>query len=244
MIITSLENNKVKDLIKLNMKKYRDLTSTFLVEGEHLVQEAYKSGLLEEIIIEDGFEIDIDCEKLVVNHEIISKISNLDNPPYVIGLCKKKDTSISIGKRILLLDEIQDPGNLGTIIRSAVAFNIDTIILSENCVDLYNPKVIRATQGMIFHTNILSINGMDAVKLIKDNKIPIYGTDVNNGVDARSLSDSDKEKFALVMGNEGNGVRNTIKELCDKNLYINMNNNVESLNVAIATSILLYELGR
>ena len=244
MIITSLENNKVKDLIKLNMKKYRDLTSTFLVEGEHLVQEAYKSGLLKEIIIEDGFEIDIDCEKLVVNHEIISKISNLDNPPYVIGLCKKKDTSINIGKRILLLDEIQDPGNLGTIIRSAVAFNIDTIILSENCVDLYNPKVIRATQGMIFHTNILSINGMDAVKLIKDNNIPIYGTDVNNGVDARSLSDSDKEKFALVMGNEGNGVRNTIKELCDKNLYINMNNNVESLNVAIATSILLYELGR
>ncbi|MBR6948798.1 MAG: RNA methyltransferase [Bacilli bacterium] len=244
MIITSLENNKVKDLIKLNMKKYRDLTSTFLVEGEHLVQEAYKSGLLKEIIIEDGFEIDIDCEKLVVNHEIISKISNLDNPPYVIGLCKKKDTSINIGKRILLLDEIQDPGNLGTIIRSAVAFNIDTIILSENCVDLYNPKVIRATQGMIFHTNILSINGMDAVKIIKDNKIPIYGTDVNNGVDARSLSDSDKEKFALVMGNEGNGVRNTIKELCDKNLYINMNNNVESLNVAIATSILLYELGR
>ena len=244
MIITSLENNKVKDLIKLNMKKYRDLTSTFLVEGEHLVQEAYKSGLLKEIIIEDGFEIDIDCEKLVVTHEIISKISNLDNPPYVIGLCKKKDTSINIGKRILLLDEIQDPGNLGTIIRSAVAFNIDTIILSENCVDLYNPKVIRATQGMVFHTNILSINGMDAVKLIKDNKIPIYGTDVNNGVDVRSLSDSDKEKFALVMGNEGNGVRNTIKELCDKNLYINMNNNVESLNVAIATSILLYELGR
>lgn len=244
MIITSLENNKVKDLIKLNMKKYRDLTSTFLVEGEHLVQEAYKSGLLKEMIIEDGFEIDIDCEKLVVTHEIISKISNLDNPPYVIGLCKKKDTSINIGKRILLLDEIQDPGNLGTIIRSAVAFNIDTIILSENCVDLYNPKVIRATQGMIFHTNILSINGMDAVKLIKDNNIPIYGTDVNNGVDARSLSDSDKEKFALVMGNEGNGVRNTIKELCDNNLYINMNNNVESLNVAIATSILLYELGR
>ena len=244
MIITSLDNNKVKDLIKLNMKKYRDLTSTFLVEGEHLVQEAYKSGYLNEIIIEDGYDIDIDCEKIVVTHEIVSRISNLDNPPYVLGLCKKKDNNVVLGKKILLLDEIQDPGNLGTIIRSAVAFNIDTIILSENCVDLYNPKVIRATQGMIFHTNIYSIDGMDAVKLIKDNAIKLYGTDVNNGVDARTLSNDDKKSYSLVMGNEGNGVRNSIKELCDKNLYINMNNNVESLNVAIATSILLYELGR
>ena len=244
MIITSLDNNRIKELIKLNMKKYRDLTSSFLVEGEHLVQEAYKSGCLEEIIIEDGHNIDIDCKKIVVTHEILSKISNLDNAPYVIGLCKKKIDNYNLGKKILLLDEIQDPGNLGTIVRSAVAFNIDTIILSENSVDLYNPKVIRATQGMIFHINIFTMNGMDAIKLIKDNNISIYGTDVNNGVDVRSLSDEDKQSFALVMGNEGNGVRDSIKSLCDKNLYINMNNNVESLNVAIATSILLYELGR
>ena len=88
------------------------------------------------------------------------------------------------------------------------------------------------------------MNGIDCINELKSLNIPIYGTDVNNGVDVRSLSENDKNRFALVMGNEGNGVRQSIKDLCDKNLYIEMNKNVESLNVAIATSILLYELGR
>ena len=153
------------------------------------------------------------------------------------------DAEASLNK-LLLLDEIQDPGNLGTIIRSSVAFNVDTIILSENTVDLYNPKVIRATQGILFYINIISMNSLEAIRELKMLNIPIYGTDVDSGVDARTLRDSDKQSFALVMGNEGNGVRDIVKEQCDKNLYISMNSNVESLNVAIATSILLYELGR
>lgn len=244
MIITSCDNKKIKDLAKLNNKKYRDLTGEFLVEGEHLVIEAFNSGCLKEIIIEEGVHLPVDYNYTEVSHEVISKLSSLDTSSNIIGVCSKSNNNSIIGDKILILDEIQDPGNLGTIIRSAVAFNINTIILTENTVDLYNPKVIRATQGMLFHINIISMNGIDCINELKSLNIPIYGTDVNNGVDVRSLSENDKNRFALVMGNEGNGVRQSIKDLCDKNLYIEMNKNVESLNVAIATSILLYELGR
>lgn len=244
MIITSLENNKIKEIAKLNKKKYRDLTGKFIVEGEHLILEAINSGSLEEIFMLEDCSLSFDAPTTYVSLEVMSKLSELDTPSNVIGICRKNDNKEIIGKKILILDELQDPGNLGTIVRSAVAFNIDTIVLTENTVDLYNPKVIRATQGMIFHTNIVSLNGEAAIKKIKSKNIKVYGTDVNNGVDARSLSNTDKESFALIMGNEGNGVRDNIKSLCDKNLYIDMNKNVESLNVAIATSILLYELGR
>lgn len=244
MIITSVDNNKIKDLAKLNKKKYRDLTGKFLVEGMHLVLEAYKSGVLEEIIILEDVALPIDVTYTIVSNEVMAKLSSLDTPSNIIGVCTKDNKNEIIGDRILILDELQDPGNLGTIIRSAVAFNIDTIILTENTVDLYNPKVVRATQGMLFHTNIISYNGIDAINHLKSLDVPIYGTDVDHGVDVRTLSSRDKTKFALVMGNEGNGVRKVIKDMCDKNLYIDINKNVESLNVAIATSILLYELGR
>ena len=168
----------------------------------------------------------------------------METPSTVMALCNRFVSEDIIGERILILDEIQDPGNLGTIIRSAAAFNISTIILSENTVDLYNPKVLRATQGMFYHVNIISRNASEVVTLLHNLEIPVYGTDVGGGCDVRSLEANEKEKFALVVGNEGNGVRSEISHMCDKNLYIKMNKNVESLNVAIATSILLYELGR
>ncbi len=143
-----------------------------------------------------------------------------------------------------MLDEIQDPGNLGTIIRSSVAFGIDMIILSENTVDLYNPKVLRATQGMYCHIPIVSVDASKAITFLKNNQYHIYGTNVNNGVDARTLNKDDKEKFCLIVGNEGNGVSKEIQAMCDKNLYIPMKKEVESLNVGVACSILLYELER
>ncbi len=244
MIITSTDNKKIKELTKLHKRKYREEYGKFLIEGEHLVIEAINSGCLEEIFIKKGTVLSIDYPSTVVSEEVFSKMSILDTPTNVIGVCRIRNNKNIIGNKILLLDEIQDPGNLGTIIRSSVAFNVDTIILSENTVDLYNPKVIRATQGILFYINIISMNSLEAIRELKMLNIPIYGTDVDSGVDARTLRDSDKQSFALVMGNEGNGVRDIVKEQCDKNLYISMNSNVESLNVAIATSILLYELGR
>lgn len=143
-----------------------------------------------------------------------------------------------------MLDGIQDPGNLGTIIRSSVAFNVDTIILGSNTVDLYNPKVVRATQGMLFHTNIINADLKDVILELKAKEIPIYGTKVEYGEDVRNFPSKDKKRYGLVVGNEGAGVSDEVLDLCDKYIYIDMNECVESLNVSIATSIILYELNR
>lgn len=243
MTITSVENKKIKQLAKLKQKKYRDMADIFLVEGEHLVEEALKANRLIEIILLEGTTFSTNLPITYVSKEVMHKLTDLDTPTVIIGVCKKNTDNKYIGQKYLILDDIQDPGNLGTIIRSAVAFNITTIILSKNSVDLYNPKVIRATQGMLFHINIISGKITDMINDLKKLGTTIYGTDVVRGIDVRSLSKNEKKNFALVMGNEGNGIKKEVKSLCDKNLYIKMNNKVESLNVAVATSIILYELG-
>ena len=158
MVVTSLENERVKRWTKLQKKKYREEFGEYIVEGEHLVLEAYKAGVLVELILEENEDVIVDVPFTYVTKEVIDKISSLDSPCSILGVCKKIDSNEIVGNKILILDDIQDPGNLGTIIRSAVAFNIETIILSENTVDLYNSKVLRATQGMIFHTNIVKMN--------------------------------------------------------------------------------------
>lgn len=244
MLITSIENDKIKKYLKLKDKKYRDLYNLFLVEGEHLVIEAYRTGLLEEILLESNEVTVLNVPITYVTKEILSKLSNLETPSHIIGICHKKEESTNLGNKILLLDRIQDPGNLGTIIRSSKAFNIDTIILGDGSVDLYNDKVIRATQGIGFHINIINRNLIEVIKELKNMEIPVYGTKVEYGEDIKTLTRRDKEKFALIMGNEGRGVDSNILDLCDKYIYIELNSEVESLNVAIATSILLYELDR
>ena len=157
MVITSLDNERIKNICKLQKKKFRDSTGLYLIEGEHLVLEAVKSNVIDTIILLDGENINVDCEKIYVSSDILKKISTMDNPPKIMAVCKKKKNDKIIGKKILLLDEIQDPGNLGTIIRSSVAFNVSTIVLSEKCVDLYNSKVLRATQGLFNHINIVNM---------------------------------------------------------------------------------------
>ena len=239
MIITSLSNNKIKGICKLKEKKYRDSSNTFLIEGEHLVEEAYKNILLKEIIVLEGYSYNYEVDTIYVNDSVMKKISSMDSIPSIIGICKKKDNNV-IGSSILILDGIQDPGNLGTIIRSSVAFNIDTIVLSTNTVDLYNSKVIRSTQGMIFSTNIIVKDIYNFIKELKDNNYIIYGTKVDSGIDIRDINIP--SKYALVIGNEGNGISEDISNLCDSHLYIKMNDKVESLNAGVATSILLYEI--
>ena len=240
MVITSLDNKKVKEVVKLQSKKYRDLTNTFVVEAEHLVEEAEKCGIVKELfLVEDEFVDSNDVN--YVTPEIMKKMSSMESPSNILAVCEKSNSKEIIGNKILLLDNIQDPGNLGTIIRSSVAFGVTTIILSTDTVDLYNPKVIRASEGMFCNINIITMDLEEAISIIKSKGISVYGTDVVNGSDVRSITD--KSSYALIMGNEGNGLKEEIKKLCDKNLYIPMNNNCESLNVGVACSILLYELG-
>lgn len=242
MLYTSVNNEKIKNLKKLNNKKYRDLYDLFLVEGEHLVNEAYCSGVLEEVFILEGNDYSIDIKKSYASRDVLRYVSCLDNPSNIIGICRKRKSELS-GDKIVVLEDIQDPGNLGTIIRSCVAFNVDTLILSKNTVDLYNSKVIRATQGMIFKLNIIIVE--DLVEIIKNLKLEnykIYSTNVNGGNSLKSIEKSDK--FVIIMGNEGKGVSAALDSLCDSFIYIDMNKLCESLNVGVATSIILYEFGR
>lgn len=241
MVYTSTDNKKIKELKKLNIKKYRDQSNLFLVEGEHLVLEAYRKGLLEELFLEENTILNLDVKTSYLSRNVIKFISELDNPSNIIGLCKKVEEK-EIGNKILVLDDIQDPGNFGTIIRSAVAFNIDTIVVSNNTVDLYNSKVIRASQGMLFNINIIRKDLNNFVPELKKLGYKIYATKVNGG---KSLKTIEKmKKFAIIMGNEGAGVSDNLMSLADSYLYIDMNSNCESLNVAVATSIILYELDK
>ena len=153
MVITSVNNEHIKEVCKLKEKKYRDITNTFLFEGEHMLFEAYKANLIKEIFVLYGVDISLDVKITYVSEAVMKKISSMESIPNVIGVAYKKEEDI-IGNKILILDDIQDPGNLGTIIRSSLAFGIDTVVLSKNTVDLYNSKVIRATQGLVFHMNI------------------------------------------------------------------------------------------
>lgn len=240
-VISSLDNKKIKNYSKLLQKKYRDIDNLFIVEGEHLVKEAYTSKVLVEVIMCEDYEVDIDVPITYVTYEVIKKLSNTLNPQRIMGICKKVDRK-EIGNKVLILDDIQDPGNLGTIIRSSVAFNIETIILSNNSVDVYNDKVIRASEGMFFKINIIRDDIVKIINELKDNDYMIYGTKVDNGEDINKIRVP--FKYALVMGNEGAGVSDKVLSLCDKYLYIPMNSNCESLNVGVATSIILFCLNK
>ena len=156
------------------------------------------------------------------------------------GYIKKEDKKI--GNKVIILDDITDPGNLGTIIRSAVAFNFDTVILSNNTTDLYNPKVIRATEGMLFNINIIRDNLLNIIPKLKEEKYFILGTKVTNGKDITKYRNINK--IALIMGNETRGMNRDLDNLCDDYIYIKMNNKCESLNVGVSASILMYELNK
>lgn len=238
MLITSVNNDKVKELVKLKDKKYRDNSNSFFVEGQDLCDEAYNSGLLREVYILDGSDNIYDgIPYSYVSTDVMKKISDMPSITNYFGVCTKKVEN-KPGNRIIILDNIQDPGNLGTIIRSATAFNFDTIVLSTDTVDLYNPKVVRSTKGMLFNINII-VRDLDTY-LKELDEYTIYGTDVTNGIDISS--EKIPEKLAIVIGNEGKGISDNVRKYCNKFLYINMSNKCESLNAGVSASILMYEV--
>ena len=240
MHITSINNEYIKEISKLNEKKYRDKSNKYLIEGLHLVTEALKYDIIDTIIIREDFSYETDIKHIIVSNEVMKKLSDNPSIPKIMAIVYKKESTI-FGNKILLLDRLQDPGNLGTIIRSAVAFNFDTIILSNDTVDLYNSKVLRSTQGMLFNINILRQDLTSVINELKNNNYTIYGTKVDNGNDVKKINNTNK--FALIIGNEGTGISDNILKQCDKYLYIKMNNNCESLNAGVAASILMYEMG-
>lgn len=237
-MIESANNNKIKEIIKLKDKKYQNIENKFLIEGKHLIEEAIKHGYLEEMFVLDGYTYNYD-NITYVSENVMRKISDLKTIPNMVGVARKISNGQIRGK-VLLLDDIHDPGNMGTIIRSSIAFGIDTLVISNNSVNIYNPKVLRATEGMIFNANIIIDDTSNIIKLLKDDNYTIYITDVTGGNELKKVDFEDK--CAIVIGSEASGVNEKIKELADKRLYIKMSDKCESLNAGIATSIILYEL--
>ncbi|MDD3341658.1 MAG: RNA methyltransferase [Bacilli bacterium] len=241
MLYTSVHNEKIKEMNKLKTKKYRDQTGLFLIEGMHLVEEAYKHGYLKEVFLKEDTAFTIEVPSSYVSQSVMKFLSDLESPPEVIGVCyKQKDAKL--GNRIVILEDVQDPGNIGTIVRSAVAFHADTIVLTEGCADIYSTKVVRASQGMLFSVSILQNQLEEIIPQIKEKGLPIYATKVNGGNDVKKIEKTGK--FAIIMGNEGKGVSKEAIEMSDTYLYIPMSPLCESLNVGVATSILLYELDK
>lgn len=239
MKIESINNDKVKRWAHLKEKKFREQENLFLVEGDHLVKEALKKGVVKELIaLNSNYEVE-NIPFYEVTPSIMKKISSQVSISEVIAVCKKLESKPITGN-VCLLDNIQDPGNLGTIIRSALAFNIETIILSNDTVDLYNDKVIRASEGMIFHLNFLKGNLPLIINELKNKNYQIYGTDVNNGTSLKDIAFS--HKSAIIIGSEGQGMKNSLVPLCDELINIPLNESCESLNAGVAASIIFYEL--
>ena len=249
-IINSLQNETIKYFTKLNEKAFRKQEQKFIVEGKHLVEEALKTSLVETIISSDiNYLNQVEgIEKYLVNDNIIKKISNTKNPQNVLGIVKMFDTTEKILEEelkktkssLVMFDDINDPGNLGTLIRTAAALGYNGIILSNSSVDIYNDKTVRASQGSIFKTKIIYTDLEKIIKTLKKNNYTLIGTSLKHSV---LLEDVKKEeKFVICLGNEARGISDKVLNLMDANIKLTMHNDGESLNVMVAGSIIMYEM--
>ena len=239
MLITSKDNNRIKQIRKLLNKKYSLEKGLFVVEGENLVEEAIKNNLLTDLFVLVGNECKYNFKYDEVTYDVMKSISDLKSTPRILGIAKIKESK-EIGNRIILLDDIQDPGNAGTIIRNAVAFGVDTVIFSKTSVSPFNEKTLRSTGGMIFNINIIIDDLSNIISNIKDKNIKVIGTSLDTSKSLETLEKIDN--FAIIFGNEGNGVSKEILQLCDDVIKINMSNKCESLNVSVSSGIILYNL--
>ena len=236
-MIDSVNNEKIKYFKKLRDKKYILEEKKYIIESEHLVEEAYKSGLLLEVITSKS-DTNYDVKTTYVSEKVLKSISLLPSAPNIMGVVKYKESNEIVGNKIVLLDNVQDPGNVGTIIRSALAFNVDTVILSNDSVNLFNDKMIRSSEGTIFKMNVIKMNLRSAIEKIHSLGIKVYYADMNGTIDLDNAKIND---YALVLGSEGKGISDYIKELSDESINIPMNNLCESLNVSVTGGIIMYK---
>lgn len=227
-----LTKNEIIEYKKLLQKKYRQETSTYIIEGKHLVEEALKANIIITIISTEKF-FDFQ-DTLYCRESEIKKLSTTVTPQNVIAICRMVKPK-NVGSNILLLNKINDPGNLGTLIRTAKAFGYNDVVIEG--VDLYNAKVLRASQGAIFTINCFNID--DSVSWIKEHKkngYKVYGAIL--GKNSIEFDKSEKqEKNIVILGNEASGIEFPVEKLVDEKIYISIN--YESLNVAVAGGIIL-----
>lgn len=250
-VIRSVQNDNVKYYEKLKDKAFRRQEQKFILEGRHLVEEALKTDLVEIIMSTDEEylkSIGDSVETFLVTDAIIAKLSSTKNPQNILGIAKMFTNDLRVIKNIVkeeksslvMFDEINDPGNLGTLIRTAAALGYDGIILSKNSCDIYNDKTVRASQGSIFKTKIVYADLLEAIPYLKEKGYKLIGTSLK---DASKLEDANPtEKFVMCLGNEARGISDAVLNLMDQNVKLTMYNDVESLNVMVAGSIIMYEL--
>ena len=264
MIISSKDNEIVKEIRKLKEKKYRK--EKFIVEGIKMLEEAMnENASIDLIIIREGINLDLDISKfksIVVTEKVFNTLTDVVSPQGVLAIVNKKGTEntnnenvksidtkniteLQIDKNadyILAIDGIQDPGNLGTIIRTADSANLKQIIVSKNTVDSYSPKVIRSTMGAIYRVNIIETeNLVETLEKLKEEGFKVVTTSLDTD---NSVYDISYDKSIVVIGNEANGVSKEVQDMSDYKVKIPMLGKTESLNASVAAGIMIYEYVR
>ena len=243
-MITSVKNQQIKKWAKLKQRKYRKEQGCFIVEGEHLVEEALKSNWeIEVIVVEAGFVPNFDLSNHTVEYvsdHVFSYLAQTKSPQGILAIVSVKTVTDYAKKRLLLLDAVQDPGNLGTMIRTADAAGFDAVILGEGTVDLYNDKVIRASQGSIFHIPIIETSLENAIDHLKALGVRICASTLEQAVPVQTIDWP--EQVGLIVGNEGSGVSQSLIEKSDLLVHIPIYGKAESLNVSIAAGIMMYQI--
>ncbi len=232
--ITSTQNKTIKEYSKLLSKKERKKQNLFLIQGKHLIQEAAKANILKELFIEEHLDNPFDIQATYCSQAVINKLSSQKSNADYIGICHMP-MHTKIDNKVLLLDCVQDPGNVGTLIRTAHSFGFTDVYVSADSADLFNPKTVQATQGALFHMHceVIDIESkMDALQ------IPVYAAALHH--ESQKLASIQfPNQLALLLGNEGQGIQEHLIEKSDAIVEIEMQT-FESLNVAIAGAILMY----
>lgn len=257
MVITSKDNENIKYIKKLKEKKYRDQNGEYIIEGIRLIEEAInENAQIKTIVICDEciennsinqsllYEIaKYNC--IYVDKKVFLSLTDVVNPQGLLAVVAKSnpDKKIDYSEDIIVvLDCVQDPGNLGTILRTIDSIGLKQVILSKGCGDIYNPKVVRSTMGAIFRVNVIEAdNILENISDFKKHKYEILATSLE---DSKSIYEIDYNKKVIVIGNEGNGVSKEVLEKADQKIKIPMLGKTESLNASVATGIVLYEYVR
>ncbi|MDO4659885.1 RNA methyltransferase [Streptococcus sp.] len=241
-IITSKANSVVKNAKKLHQKKYRK--STYLIEGWHLFEEAVQAGVtIEKIFALESYRDQLAAfpQTVWVSEEILLDLADMQTPQGIVAVIQKEEVGmpdLHQGK-FLFLEDVQDPGNVGTMIRTADAAGFTGVIVSDKSADIYSLKTLRSMQGSHFHLPIYRMPLATFVEEAKKSNLPILATTLSReSKDYRELSSL--ENFVLVMGNEGQGISSVMAESADQLVHIGMKGRAESLNVAVAAGILMF----
>lgn len=256
-VISSKDNEIIKNIKKLKEKKYRDLNHEYMIEGIKLLEEAIEESadikqivVCEECINDGTLSKDLlyqiaKYECIYVTEKVFNILTEVKTPQGILAVIKKKNINNEIDNKaeiIIALDGIQDPGNLGTILRTVDSANLKQIIISKDTVDPYSPKVVRSTMGAIFRVNIIESDNLEkTLKDIQKKDFEIVVTSLDNADDIYNI---DYNKKVIVIGNEANGVSKEIQNISNKKIKIPMLGKTESLNASVAAGIIIYEYVR